>query len=144
MLAFERSVRVWWGDCDPARIVFYPRYLCWVDESSHALLEAAGLHHDKLREDYNLRGLVLGEVSAKFIAPGFFGDTLIIASEVAELKRATFKVRHRIRRGEDLLLTVEELRIWAVEDAEHPAGISAQTIPEEVRARLSGEVVAGS
>ena len=29
MLINRRTIRIEWGDCDPAGIVFYPRYFEW-------------------------------------------------------------------------------------------------------------------
>ena len=36
-----RKVRIEWGDCDPAGIVFYPRYFEMFDASTSALFERA-------------------------------------------------------------------------------------------------------
>src|ERR1017187_5514616 len=36
-----RKVRIEWGDCDPAGIVFYPRYFEIFDASTSALFERA-------------------------------------------------------------------------------------------------------
>jgi len=40
---FAYEFDVSWGDCDPARIVFYPRYFQWIDARSHKLMAAAGM-----------------------------------------------------------------------------------------------------
>ena len=42
MLINRRTIRIEWGDCDPAGIVFYPRYLEWFDACTLALFQAAG------------------------------------------------------------------------------------------------------
>ena len=42
MLVNRRTVRIEWGDCDPAGIVFYPRYFAMFDASTSYLFEAAG------------------------------------------------------------------------------------------------------
>ncbi len=42
MLVNRRTIRIEWGDCDPAGIVFYPRYFEWFDACSTGLFEAAG------------------------------------------------------------------------------------------------------
>ena len=39
MLINLRTVRVQWGDCDPAGIVFYPRYFEWFDACTILLFE---------------------------------------------------------------------------------------------------------
>ena len=41
MLTNTRAVRIVWGDCDPAGIVFYPRYFEMFDASTTALFERA-------------------------------------------------------------------------------------------------------
>ncbi len=35
MLKNVHRIRVEWGDCDPAGIVFYPRYFEWFDRCTH-------------------------------------------------------------------------------------------------------------
>ena len=41
MLTNTRTVRIEWGDCDPAGIVFYPRFFAMFDTSTTALFERA-------------------------------------------------------------------------------------------------------
>jgi 4-hydroxybenzoyl-CoA thioesterase len=131
------SVRVEWGDCDPARIIFYPRYFAWVDAAGHHMMESAGLHQDLLVEKYGIRGTVLGNVAMSFKSPGFFGDTLAITTSVTRVGNRSFKLAHEIHRDKELLLTGEETRIWALEDPDSPSGISAGPIPDEVKRLLS-------
>ncbi len=39
MFTNRRTVRIEWGDCDPAGIVFYPRYIAMFDHSTVLLIE---------------------------------------------------------------------------------------------------------
>ena len=39
-LSNTRTVRIEWGDCDPAGIIFYPRYFEIFDGSTALLFEA--------------------------------------------------------------------------------------------------------
>jgi acyl-CoA thioesterase FadM len=41
MFTHSRTVRIEWGDCDPAGIVFYPRYFAMFGHSTVLLIEAA-------------------------------------------------------------------------------------------------------
>ena len=43
MVISRRRIRVDWGHCDPAGIVFYPNYFRWFDQCTSALFESAGL-----------------------------------------------------------------------------------------------------
>lgn len=138
MLSGKHQIRVYWGHCDPAKIVYYPNYYIWVDQASHEMLEKGGLDQLGLRRRYGLRGTVLGSVSAEFKAPSYFGDILDIHSEVANLGRSTFEIEHAIKRGNTLIAQAKELRIWVVDDADSPTGIKAAPIPGGVRAVLDG------
>ena len=52
MLTNTRLIRVQWGDCDPAGIVFYPRYFEWFDAGTILLFEkATGLTKIKMLEN---------------------------------------------------------------------------------------------
>lgn len=63
---FSREVRIEWGDCDPAGIVFYPRYLAFFDASTAYLFESVGLPQEQLAARYGIVGMPLIEVQAKF------------------------------------------------------------------------------
>ena len=139
MLKWSEKIQVEWGDCDPAKIVFYPRYFAWVDASGHHMLERVGLDHDALWNKYKIRGLVLGKVGMSFSSPGFYGDTLRINTKIVKVGGSSFELAHEICRGETLLLTGQELRIWAVDSPEHASGITAKPIPDEVRQILDGK-----
>ena len=41
MLTNTRTIRIEWGDCDPAGIIFYPRYFEIFDTSTTMLIERA-------------------------------------------------------------------------------------------------------
>ena len=41
MLTYVRNTRIEWGDCDPAGIVFYPRYFAMFDSCTTAMFSQA-------------------------------------------------------------------------------------------------------
>jgi acyl-CoA thioesterase FadM len=43
MIVARRERRVEWGDCDPARIVFNPRFFEWFDAQTALIFETIGL-----------------------------------------------------------------------------------------------------
>src|SRR5437773_7669401 len=57
MLTNRRTIRIAWGDCDPAGIVFYPRYFAMFDHSTVLLVERAlGMAKHKLYGAYDFDG----------------------------------------------------------------------------------------
>ena len=59
-----------------------------------------------------------------------------IASRVAEFRRSSFDVTHRITIDGELAVDGGETRVWAARSADDPERISAAAIPAEVIAKF--------
>ena len=76
MLVNRRRLRIEWGDCDPAGIVYFPR---WFDLLNGVVEDwfgqALGLDY---RGFHQKRGIGLGyaRAEADFLRPGFWDDRL--------------------------------------------------------------------
>lgn len=139
MFISRRRIRVDWGHCDPAGIVFYPNYFRWFDACTTALFENAGIAMPTLYRDHGLKGFPLLDARASFSGPSAFGDELDCESCVSEWSTKTLKVQHRFLRGGAVLVEGFELRVCAIPHPEDPARIKAAAIPEIVRQRLGGD-----
>jgi len=137
MLTNRRHLRIEWGQCDPAGIVFYPQYLIIFDTSTGWLFERTGLTPAAMRRKYQIVGMPIVEVGARFVQPCRFDDEIVVESEVGEWRRSSFTVRHRILNGGELALDGFEKRVWAVADPARPGAIKAQAVPAEIVASLS-------
>lgn len=133
----RRSIRIEWGDCDPANIVFYPRYFAWFDSCTAHMFEDAGMPPWALFKRFGVVGMPLVDARARFILPSRFGDELIAESGVAEWRRSSFVVRHRFLKGEALALEGFETRVWAGPHPDDPDRIKGYDIPKEVIEKLS-------
>ena len=134
MLTSARNILIEWGDCDPAGIVFYPRYFAWFDACTAGLFAAAGLPKPQMIEKYNLLGIPMVDTRARFIVPSKFGDEVRIESTIIEFRRSSFDVRHQLFRGEALAVEGFETRVWTIRDPANPERIKSQAIPAEVLA----------
>ncbi|MDB5512456.1 MAG: acyl-CoA thioesterase [Enterovirga sp.] len=134
-----RRLTVEWGHCDPAGIVFNPRFFEYFDYSTALLLEVAlGLGKQAMMDRYGLAGIPIVETGARFMAPSRFGDVVEIESCVVELKRTSFGLRHRLTRAGVLSAEGRETRVWAGRHPEDPARLTSKPIPDEVAATLRG------
>jgi 4-hydroxybenzoyl-CoA thioesterase len=134
-LSNSRKVRIEWGDCDPAGIIFYPRYFEIFDASTAALFERAlGMTKFKQLKHFDFAGYPLVRTRAKFIRPTRFGDDVTVETAVT-FGRASFEVAHRLSRDGELCVECSEKRVWVVRD---PAtgGIKSQAVPQEVLAKF--------
>jgi 4-hydroxybenzoyl-CoA thioesterase len=132
-------IRVEFGDCDPAEIVFYANYFRWFDKCTSALFDAAGLPLRPLFKAHGVVGIPLVEARARFIIPSTYGDELVAESCVTEWKKSSFVIRHRFLRAGALALEGWETHVWA---AAHPTEVhrmKSVPLPEEVIRKLSGK-----
>jgi 4-hydroxybenzoyl-CoA thioesterase len=137
MLVNRRALRIEWGQCDPAGIVFYPQYFIVFDTSTGWLFERTGLKPLAMRKKYQIVGIPIVETGARFFAPCRFDDEIVVESEVGEWGRSSFTVRHRVLKEGKLALEGFEKRVWAAPDPEHAGAIKAQPVPAEIIASLS-------
>jgi 4-hydroxybenzoyl-CoA thioesterase len=125
-------VRVEFGDCDPARIVWFPNFFRWIDAASRHFFIACGVppwHETEV--SLGVIGTPLVDTHAKFIRTATYGDQLQIHTSIAEWRGKSFVQRYRVTRGDELLMECDEVRIFA---GRRPDGsIFAHPIPEPIR-----------
>jgi 4-hydroxybenzoyl-CoA thioesterase len=140
MLVNRRAVNIEWGDCDPAGIVFYPRYFAMFDASTAFLIQrAAGRTKYELRQDQGFIGWPMVDTRATFMIPSRFGDEIVIETQATALRRSSFDIRHRVLKQEELAIEAFETRVWAGADPEKPGGIKSRPLPGALVKQLKGE-----
>lgn len=141
MLVSRRTIRIEFGDCDPAGIVWYPRYFGFFDGATAGLFEKAGwLKRDLLRE-FDAVGFPMVDTRAKFHIPSHYGEDIVIESRVTEWRRSSFDVEHKVFKpgaGGDEVLAIEgwETRVWVGRHPEKPGAIKSKPVPDAVIARF--------
>jgi len=126
-------VTIEWGDCDPAQIVFYPKYFQWFDAATTGLLDTADWPYAKLFERHGVIGLPLAEVSARFLRPSRFRQRLEIKSSVERWEERRFTVLHQGYRDDVLLLEGRETRICGKPHPDDAQRLQAIPIPPEFK-----------
>lgn len=123
---------VYWGDCDPAGIIFYPTYFRWMDAATWAFMSSVGYQPKRMREEHLAMPLVAAD--CEFLAPARHGDRCEVRSHIARFGGASFVVAHEIVRADETMLAKgSEKRVWG-RYAEGPGTpLKGQQIPQEVR-----------
>ena len=138
MLTNIRTTRIEWCDCDPAGIIYYPRYFQIFDTCTTVLIERAiGMNKIDFLKVYNFMGYPVLETRARFHKPTRYGDEVAIETKLVEYGRSSFKIEHRLSKGEMLAAEGFETRVWSARDPDDPERIKAQPIPEAVIARFA-------
>ena len=136
MFTNRRTVRIEWGDCDPAGIVYFPRYVEYFDTCTVHLFEAAGFPKPEMLSRFGMAGYPMVDLKMKFLVPSTFGDDVVVESALTEFKRSSFNVHHRLLRGEELAVEGFETRVWTIFDPDQPGRLKSQAVPEEIKAAL--------
>lgn len=136
MFTSRRDVQIQWGDCDPADIVYYPRYFAMFDDSTSALFVAAGCSKRDLIKIHGLVGIPMVDTRAKFYIPSTYGDVISIESRIERFGRSSFEVLHKVFKGEQLALEGFETRVLVGRDPAEPGRLKSVPVPEEVKARF--------
>src|SRR5258707_13849888 len=118
MFVNYRVVRIEWGDCDPAGIIYYPRYFAIFDASTSALIERAlGMRKSDYLKAYDFAGHPLVNAHSRFLIATRFGDEVMIETAVTALRRSSFNVHHRLFKDGALAVEGFETRVWVQADA---------------------------
>jgi 4-hydroxybenzoyl-CoA thioesterase len=138
MFTITRKIRIEWGDCDPAGIIFFARYFDIFDVSTTMLIERAlGMKKIDYLKAYNFSGHPLVETRARFLQPTRFGDDVAVDTAVVGCGRSSFKIEHRLTHDGALAVEGFETRVWVVRDGRDPRRLKSQPIPPPVVARLT-------
>ena len=133
-------VQVGWGDCDPAGIVFFPRFHAWMDGVSHRLAREMGVSRDAMtapRSD--LLGFPVVTTHAEFLHPARVDDVLEIRGWVTRVGRSSLGIRLDVVRrepdgSETLLARGQETRVFIVHTT---GGLKPREITPAMREALS-------
>ena len=132
-------IQVGWGDCDPAGIVFYPRFYAWMDTVSHVLAREMGIPRESmLPPSQELVGFPVVGTEGTFLAPARIDDVLEVRTRVARVGRSSLSLRHDIIRlesdgGETPIASGREDRVFIVNG---PDGMHSRELTPHMRETL--------
>ena len=130
-------VDVYFGDCDPAGIVFFPNFSRWMDQSSLAFFMACGV--PPWRELVKTRGIVgtpLLEIHTRFFKPATYGESIEVHTSVVHWAAKTLTQSHVVKRGDTVLCEGTEVRAFVIHDPE-TGRLKAIPVPEDIKALCS-------
>jgi 4-hydroxybenzoyl-CoA thioesterase len=127
-MSYSRVIPVEFNHCDPAGIVFFPRYFEMVNSvvetffaevlgRPFAAVVAAG------------HGVPTVRLESDFRAPSRLGDRLRFTLRVERAGTASLALAHEARAGEELRIAVRQTIVWT-------EGGRACPWPAEIRARI--------
>ena len=105
------ACEVYWGDCDPAGIIFYPTYFRWFDSATWAFFASVGYTAKRMRAEGRSMPLVAAE--SEFIHPAEQADRCEVRSKIERFGGKSFVVVHEAARLDGIVLARgKETRVW--------------------------------
>ena len=128
-------VRVEFGHCDPAGIIWYPNYFHWTDSASRYFFEQCGVPTwAETTRTMGVIGTPIVDTKARFLKTATYGENLAIHTRITEWREKSFVLSYVIKRGEDIIMEAEDVRIFASKREDGKNGIRAVPIPPSIRA----------
>jgi len=125
---FERPLRIRFSHCDPAGIVFYPRYFTMFNDLvedwvSHALR----IPYDELLGRRRV-GLPTVSLTCRFAAISLMGEDVTLGLSLQRLGRSSVTLALGCRRGEEQRVQIEQVLVATDLHTHRPIAI-----PEDLR-----------
>ncbi len=103
MIESRTQVTVRYAETDMMGVVYHGNYLPWFEVGRTNLLKELGLPYRRLEEE-GFRLPVL-EVSARYLRPAVYDDTVTIVTRLLEKPLLRIRLEYEVKRGEELLAT---------------------------------------
>ena len=133
-------IRVLFGDCDPANIVYFPNFYRWFDQATHDLCEAAGYGLVRVRHDLHWVGFPVAEAGSRFHRPATINDWLRVETRVVAWQPRRFLLSHRVRRDGELLVDGWQTRFIGIHRADRGGRLAALHVPDAFRAAVDAQM----
>ena len=112
-MPFTTRIRVRFGDCDPAGLVYYPVILHYCHVAMEEFFAARyRLTYDRLMKDERL-GFPTVNVQAEFFAPLVYGDEAEVVVVVQRVGRSSVTFQYEVRRAGDAVLCARSVQVHA-------------------------------
>ena len=122
---FAYPVRVYYEDTDAGGIVYYANYLKFAERARTEFLRALGVCQQENLETEKT-GFVVRSCSIEYLKSAVLDDVLCVTCQISETSAASAVVVQEIRRGDEVLATLE-VKVIHMNIATHrPARISKE------------------
>ncbi len=133
-MSYTRTILIEFNHCDPAGIVFYPRYF----EMTNSVVEnffadEVGRSFAQMHREGMNNGVPTVHIEADFVAPSRLGDKVVFTLRVVKVGGSSVGVEITGRMGEEMRLRVRLTLVWI-------DTMKATRWPDAMRARLEAHL----
>jgi 4-hydroxybenzoyl-CoA thioesterase len=129
-MIYQRIIQVEFNHCDPAGIVFYPRYF----EMTNSIVEnffadVVGRSFAQMHLDGWHNGVPTVRIETDFLAPSRLGDKVLFGLEILALGQSSLQVEITARLGDQVRMRAKLTLVWI-------DGMKAAPWPDAMRAKM--------
>lgn len=124
---FAYPIRVYYEDTDAGGIVYYANYLKFAERARTEFLRMLTIHQQQDLEQKQT-GFIVRSCHIEYLKSAVLDDALIVTCQVTEVGAASAVVAQEIRRGDDLLATLEIKVIYMDVASHRPIRIPADMV----------------
>lgn len=133
-MSYTKTIQIEFNHCDPAGIVFYPRYF----EMTNSVVEnffadEIGRSFAQMHNDGKKNGVPTVHIEADFVAPSRLGDKVDFTLVVRKLGGSSVAVEITGRMGDEVRMRARITLVWI-------DNMKAARWPEAMRARLAAHL----
>jgi 4-hydroxybenzoyl-CoA thioesterase len=131
----SHPIEVRFGDCDPAGVVYFPRYFDWFHQAMETWFdEALDLPYAQVLQRH---GFPAVHTEADFRSPCRMGDRVRVELRVGTLGASSFRLDYRVIGSDETLRTLGHTVVTMIGVvADQPDHFRPQRIPEDLRGRI--------
>jgi len=129
------NIKIYYEDTDAGGVVYYANYLKFFERGRTEYLGSLGVSLFELVKNGYLFAVVRAEIDYK--SPAVLGDEIKVLTEITDVKRSSFTLRHKIVRINDKkFLTSGIITMVCVTN-----GMKIVSIPENIKKQLILHIV---
>ena len=123
---FQYNCEVFYEDTDMGGRVYHANYLKFIERGRSKLIESLNVNQRVLLLEEK-EFFIVKNIVADFLLPAYFGDKLVIYTNLLELKRATMILKQEILRDDQKLFKCN-VRLAMLNYAGKPEKLSADLV----------------
>lgn len=131
---FYFPVRIYYEDTDAGGVVYYANYLKFAERARTEFIRAVGFNQQERLSSDERAGFVVRHCEIDYQAPAMLDDLLTVSCEISEFGGASATMHQEIRRGDQLLVTLDVKVVYVLLKNKRPS-----RIPNELKNLLSGK-----
>ena len=136
MKRFEKPLRIRFGHCDPAGIVYFPQYLVMLNAHLEDwFTDGLGVNYAELLGPRRV-GTPTVRLECDFTAISRPGDEVVMGLQLQHLGRSSFTVDFDIQAGDELRMRAKKVLVFTSLDTHKPI-----PAPDDVRQAMTSRFI---